>query len=69
MIPIKAMTKYRRIKNVKHSVRKLRNIVRRKGDDWAYFDKKTRLASRKSADTEIKDQLTERHDQVAKVYK
>lgn len=28
------MTKYRKLKNMKHSLKKARNLVRRKGDSW-----------------------------------
>lgn len=49
------MSKKRHIKNTKHSIRKLRNIIRRRGDDWAIFDKKAKVASRKYGRAEIKE--------------
>lgn len=51
------MTKYRGLKRLKNSLKKVRNLERRKGDDWAVFSKKASQSSRKQAKQDIKDQL------------
>ena len=51
------MTKYRGLKRLKNSLKKVRNLERRKGDDWAFSSKKARQSSRKQAKQDIKDHL------------
>ncbi len=48
------MAKKRHIKNVKHSLRKHRNRIRRKGDFW--YSKLWILNQRKDAKKDIKEQ-------------
>lgn len=53
------MAKYRGLKRLKNSLKKIRNLERRKGDDWAVFDKKSYQSSRKRAKQEIKEQTND----------
>lgn len=53
------MTKYRGLKRLKNSLKKIRNLERRKGDDWAVFSKIARQSSRKQAQRDIKEQSFE----------
>lgn len=53
------MAKKRKLKNIKNALKKVRNLERRKGDDWAVFDKKSRLSSRKQGKIEVKEQKYE----------
>ncbi|MBT8161442.1 MULTISPECIES: hypothetical protein [Arthrobacter] len=51
------MSKYRRIKNAKHALRKMRNRIRRLGDSW--YSKEWIVTQRRDAKQEIEEQKKE----------
>ena len=50
------MTKNRAVKNQKHILKKVINIVRRKGDDWAWINKNFKELDRQRTKKEIRDE-------------
>lgn len=49
------MAKYRHIKNAKHSLRKMRNRIRRLGDSW--YSKPWIVTQRRDSKKHIEEQL------------